>query len=181
MNIGEIKYCDISSGTGCRVTVFVSGCRRHCQSCHNPETWDFNYGSPMTDIMLSDILLYMNHSYIEGLTLCGGEPFEDENIEGCVKICKSVRERYGNHKTIWCYTGHYLSNLIEMAKDDSRFNKARRELLEMIDVLVDGPYVETRRDPMLKFRGSSNQNIYFLDCGSFECFNEFKEDEDDLR
>ena len=152
MNYGEIKKYDIADGPGVRVTLFVSGCRHHCKGCFNAETWDFHYGNPYTEKTEKEILDALNHPYIAGLTLLGGEPFEPENQRELVKLLKKVREMYPK-KNIWSYSGYVYGRAYTEVTD---------EMLSYIDVLVDGPFVEDLKDITLQFRGSSNQRILNL-------------------
>ena len=159
MNYGEIKKYDIANGPGVRVTLFVSGCRHHCKGCFNAETWDFHYGNPYTEKTEKEILDALNHPYIAGLTLLGGEPFEPENQRELVKLLKKVREMYPK-KNIWCYTGYtYDKDLLEGGKVYTPFTE---EMLSYIDTLVDGQFIESQKDITLKFRGSANQRILDL-------------------
>ena len=159
MNYGEIKKYDIADGPGVRVTLFVSGCRHHCKGCFNAETWDFHYGNPYTEKTEKEILDALNHPYIAGLTLLGGEPFEPENQRELVKLLKKVREMYPK-KNIWCYTGYtYDKDLLEGGKVYTPFTE---EMLSYIDTLVDGQFIESQKDITLKFRGSANQRILDL-------------------
>lgn len=159
MNYGEIKKYDIANGPGVRVTLFVSGCRHHCKGCFNAETWDFHYGNPYTEKTEKEILDALNHPYIAGLTLLGGEPFEPENQRELVKLLKKVREMYPK-KNIWSYSGYvYDKDLIPGGRG---YTEVTDEMLSYIDVLVDGPFVEDLKDITLQFRGSSNQRILNL-------------------
>ena len=159
MNYGEIKKYDIADGPGVRVTLFVSGCRHHCKGCFNAETWDFHYGNPYTEKTEKEILDALNHPYIAGLTLLGGEPFEPENQRELVKLLKKVREMYPK-KNIWSYSGYvYDKDLIPGGRASTEVTD---EMLSYIDVLVDGPFVEDLKDITLQFRGSSNQRILNL-------------------
>ena len=159
MNYGEIKKYDIADGPGVRVTLFVSGCRHHCKGCFNAETWDFHYGNPYTEKTEKEILDALNHPYIAGLTLLGGEPFEPENQRELVKLLKKVREMYPK-KNIWSYSGYvYDKDLIPGGR---AYTEVTDEMLCYIDVLVDGPFVEDLKDITLQFRGSSNQRILNL-------------------
>ena len=159
MNYGEIKKYDIADGPGVRVTLFVSGCRHHCKGCFNAETWDFHYGNPYTEKTEKEILDALNHPYIAGLTLLGGEPFEPENQRELVKLLKKVREMYPE-KNIWSYSGYvYDKDLIPGGR---AYTEVADEMLSYIDVLVDGPFVEDLKDITLQFRGSSNQRILNL-------------------
>ena len=150
MNYGAIKVRDISNGEGVRVSLFVSGCTHHCKGCFNPETWDFNYGEKFTEKTISEILNFMSLEYIQGLTVLGGEPFEDQNRPEVLKLIKKVKEVYPQ-KDIWMYSGY----LFEEIKD----KKYGKEILSLIDVLVDGEFVKERKNLKLKFRGSDNQRV----------------------
>ena len=156
MHYGSIKSADIANGTGVRVTLFVSGCTHHCKNCFNPETWDFNYGQPFTQEVETKILNDLNHNYIDGLTLLGGEPMHPLNQTALLPFVKKVKEKFPN-KTIWCYTGYvYDKDLIAGGR---AWCEATDELIKNIDVLVDGPFIESLKNLMLKFRGSSNQRL----------------------
>lgn len=159
MYYGAIKKTDIANGTGVRVTLFVSGCTHHCRGCFQPESWDFHYGSPYTKETEQEILNALDHDYIKGLTLLGGEPFEPENQKVLVRLLKNVRARFPQ-KDVWCYTGYtYETDLIE----DSRARcEVTDEMLSLIDVLVDGEFHEAEKDISLRFRGSHNQRLIDL-------------------
>ena len=159
MYYGAIKKTDIANGTGVRVTLFVSGCTHHCRGCFQPESWDFQYGSPYTKETEQEILNALDHDYIKGLTLLGGEPFEPENQKVLVRLLKNVRARFPQ-KDIWCYTGYtYETDLIE----DSRARcEVTDDMLSLIDVLVDGEFREAEKDISLRFRGSKNQRLIDL-------------------
>lgn len=156
MNYADIKKIDVANGEGVRVSVFVSGCNHHCKGCFNQCAWDFNYGKEFSEKEEQQIIDYMNHDYISGLSLLGGEPLEPRNQEGLVPLVKKVKEKFPN-KNIWCYTGFDFEKDVvgKMAKD----NETTRELLKYIDVIVDGKFEEDKRDLKLQFRGSSNQKI----------------------
>lgn len=153
MNYATIKKFDIANGPGVRVSLFVSGCRHHCKNCFNKEAWDFNYGEPMTEKVEEEILNACKPEHITGLSLLGGEPFEKENRGGLISLVRKFRERYPD-KNVWCYTGFMLDS--ELLKSDESDIK---ELLSLIDVLVDGRFVEKLKSASLLFRGSSNQRI----------------------
>ena len=156
MNYAEIKTTDIANGEGVRVSLFVSGCRRHCKNCFNRMTWDFSYGRPFTEQTEEQLLNALSPDHIAGLTLLGGDPFEPENQSALLPFLKKVRARYP-HKSIWCYTGYTFS---EGALAEPQANcEATRELISLLDVLIDGPFVEELKDIRLKFRGSSNQRV----------------------
>lgn len=156
MNYADIKKIDVANGEGVRVSVFVSGCNHHCKGCFNQCAWDFNYGKEFSEKEEQQIIDYMNHDYISGLSLLGGEPLEPRNQEGLLPLVKKVKEKFPN-KNIWCYTGFDFEKDVvgKMAKD----NETTRELLKYIDVIVDGKFEEDKRDLKLQFRGSSNQKI----------------------
>ena len=156
MNYGEIKNCDIANGPGVRVTLFVSGCRNHCEGCFQPETWDFCHGKPFDSTVENEILESLKPDYIKGLTLLGGDPFEPENQPGLLSLVKKVKEVYPD-KNIWCYTGYLFDEDI-CGKMLDRVPETR-ELLSCIDVLIDGPFIEERKNLKIRFRGSDNQRI----------------------
>lgn len=156
MHYGEIKKTDIANGPGVRVSLFVSGCRHHCEGCFNPETWDFDYGQVYTDETQEEILASLAPSFIQGLTVLGGEPFEPEN-QSCVRmLLQAVREKYPE-KDIWCYTGYTCDK--DLAPGGSVFTEDTEPILSCIDVLVDGEFILKEKDITLTFRGSRNQRI----------------------
>lgn len=156
MYYGNIKNCDIANGIGVRVTLFVSGCTNRCPHCFQPETWDFCYGQPFTAETEAELLKMLEPSYIDGLTLLGGEPFEPENQRALLPFVKRIREKLPR-KTIWAYSGFTLD---EMKTDGSHPRcEVTDELLAQLDVLVDGRFVEELKDISLLFRGSSNQRL----------------------
>lgn len=159
MNYGEIKKTDIADGIGVRVSVFVSGCTHHCKNCFNEATWDFNYGKPYTSETEKEIMNALKPMYISGLTLLGGEPFEPLNQRELVKLLRKVRSELP-YKTVWCYSGYTYEELTGKSK---AVCECTDEMLSMIDVLVDGEFVEEKKDIRLKFRGSSNQRIIDID------------------
>ena len=159
MYYGEIKKCDIANGEGVRVSLFVSGCTHHCPGCFNADTWNFKYGSEYTDQTEKEILEALSPSYINGLTLLGGEPFEPENQRELLPFVKNVKALYPN-KTIWCYTGNNLEH--EIWQPGPGRCEVTDEFLQYIDVLVDGDFVQDQYDISLRFRGSGNQRIIDL-------------------
>ncbi len=157
MYYGELKKCDIANGTGVRVTLFVSGCTNRCQGCFQPQTWDFCYGRPYTADTEAEIFTELNKSYINGLTVLGGEPFEPENQRQLVQLLRNVRERCPG-KTIWVFTGFTLDG--ELLADGSHPRcEVTDEMLSYIDVLVDGRFILAQKDISLQFRGSRNQRV----------------------
>lgn len=156
MYYGELKKCDIANGEGVRVSLFVSGCTHHCPGCFNGDTWDFCYGKEYTEATEKEILQALEPGYINGLSLLGGEPFEPQNQEVLVRLLRKVRERYPQ-KDIWCYSG-YLFDRELLGESRARCGYTD-EMLSMLDVLVDGRFVESLKDITLVFRGSSNQRL----------------------
>lgn len=156
MNYADIKKIDVANGEGVRVSVFVSGCNHHCKGCFNECAWDFNYGNKFTEKQEDEVLKDLDHDYISGLTLLGGEPLEPVNQAGLLPLVKKVKEKFPDKK-IWCYTGFDFEKDVvgKMAKQ----NETTKELLNYIDVIVDGKFEEEKKDLKLKFRGSSNQRI----------------------
>lgn len=162
MNWAEIKTNDIANGVGVRTSLFVSGCRHHCKNCFNEMTWDFGYGELFTEETMNEIFDSVNHDWINGITLLGGEPFEPENQRVLLPFLVMFKERFPD-KDIWCYTGFTIEQLIGKSEPKSRaVTEVTAEMLSIIDVLVDGPFVEDLYDISLKFRGSSNQRIIDL-------------------
>ena len=159
MNYAEIKYCDIANGTGCRTVLFVSGCRNACKGCFQPQTWDFGYGEPFDEKVQKEVLDSLAPDYITGITLIGGEPFEPENQKELVPFMRKVVAQYPN-KNVWAFTGYIYDK--DLVAGGRRHTEDTDELLSMIDVLVDGPFVEELKDITLKFRGSSNQRVLDL-------------------
>ncbi len=146
----------MANGVGCRTVLFVSGCRNHCKDCFQPHTWDFSYGEPFDETIQEDILESLKPDYIQGLTLLGGEPFEPENQMELVEFVRKVRKQHPK-KDIWAFTGYvYDKDLVEGGR---KFCEVTEELLSMLDVLVDGPFIAEEKDLRLKFRGSRNQRI----------------------
>ncbi len=157
MNYCNIKPRDIADGVGVRVTLFVSGCRNHCKNCFQPETWDFNYGEPFTPEVEDHILEELRPAFVDGLTLLGGEPGEAENQRGLVPFLCRVRQELPG-KSIWCYSGFTWEQLTGQEPSRCRC-EVTDEFLSLLDVLVDGPFVEELHDITLLFRGSSNQRL----------------------
>ena len=155
MNYADLKKTDIANGPGVRVSLFVSGCTHGCPGCFNPETWDFQFGQPFTQKTMDTLLAALAPEHIRGLSLLGGEPLHPDNQKTVLEVVRRVREAIP-HKTVWCYTGYFYENLVQGQVGDP---ETVRALLEGIDVLVDGPFVEARKNLGLRFRGSDNQRI----------------------
>lgn len=154
MNYADIKTVDIQDGTGIRVSIYVSGCHFHCKGCHNKEAWDFNYGKKFDETTINYIINAMDHEYISGLSILGGEPMELANQQALVGLVKKIKEIYPQ-KTIWCYTGYkFKEDLLEKMYKEYSYTK---ELLNNIDIIVDGEFIEEKKLVDLKFRGSTNQ------------------------
>lgn len=159
MYYGEIKNCDIANGEGVRVTLFVSGCTNHCKNCFQPQTWAFDYGQPFTEGTETYLLKLLAPSYINGLTLLGGEPFEPANQRALVPFLRRVRAAYPQ-KNIWSFSGFTYE---ELTTDGSYPRcEVTDEMLSLLDVLVDGRFVEELKDISLRFRGSRNQRLIDL-------------------
>lgn len=156
MNYADIKKVDVANGEGVRVSIFVSGCNHHCEGCFNECAWDFNYGNKFTDENIDEVINYLDHDHIAGLSLLGGEPLEYANQEGLLPLVKKVKEKLPN-KNIWCYTGFDFEKDVvgKMAQN----NNTTKELLNYLDVVVDGKFEKDKKNLKLKFRGSSNQRI----------------------
>ena len=156
MNVATVKKYDIANGVGVRVSLFVSGCRHACPGCFNAVAWDFGYGTPYTEETERELLDALRPSYIRGLTLLGGEPFEPENQAVLLSLLRRVRSELPE-KDVWCYSGFTFE---ELTGGSARCaTPLTRQLLGMLDVLVDGRYLADRADISLVFRGSSNQRI----------------------
>lgn len=159
MYYGNIKKYDIADGLGVRVSLFVSGCTNHCKGCFQSETWDFHYGKPFTEETEKEILDALNHEYIQGFTVLGGEPFEPENQRVLVQLLKKIRETYPD-KDIWSYTGFVYDQ--DLLAGQRKHTEVTDEMLSYIDVLVDGPFVLEKKSIALSFRGSENQRVIDL-------------------
>ncbi|MBR2676604.1 MAG: anaerobic ribonucleoside-triphosphate reductase activating protein [Solobacterium sp.] len=156
MYYGNIKKFDIADGEGVRVSLFVSGCTNRCKNCFQPETWDFHYGNPYTEETEQEIMDALNSPNIQGLSLLGGEPFEPENQRELVKLLRRVKTELPE-KDIWCYTGFVYDN--DLVEGGRKHCEVTDEMLSYLDVLVDGPFMEEKKDIRLIFRGSSNQRV----------------------
>lgn len=157
MNYSKIDPMSIVDGDGCRVTLFVSGCRNHCKGCFNPETWNFDFGQPFTEIEENEIIEACSKPYIAGLTILGGEPMEQENQADVYKLINRFKREYPG-KNIWLFTGYtYEKDLLQGQRKN--ISGLTTSILEMVDILVDGPFILEQRDLNLKFRGSTNQRL----------------------
>ena len=152
MNYGAIKKVDIANGPGVRVSLFVSGCRNHCKGCFQPETWDFDYGQPFTKKTEKEIMKALRPSWIQGLSILGGDPMEPENQKALLPLLKRIHV-FMPDKDVWLYTGYRFESV------------SGSPLLPYVDVVVDGPFLEEEKDLSLPFRGSRNQRIIPLEKG----------------
>lgn len=150
LNVGDYKKCS-ANGEGIRVILWCAGCDLHCEGCHNSDWWNFDCGKPFNEEAMEILLKEISHPLIDGLTLLGGEPTADANIDTEIKIAKKVKEKFSD-KNIWLYSGHKLEELLK--------NEKAKQLLTYCDVVVDGRFIESKRNITLKFRGSTNQIIW---------------------
>ena len=147
MRYNKIRKMDIANGPGVRVSIFMQGCEFHCKNCFNSETWGFDGGEEFTDETIEKVLNACDKEYIEGLSILGGEPMHPKNIEGTTKLAKAFKEKFPN-KTLWVWSGFTFEKYL---KD--------KPVLDYVDVLVDGQYVDELHNPTLKWKGSSNQRV----------------------
>lgn len=170
MNYSAIKYCDIANGIGVRTVLFVSGCRNHCKDCFQPETWSFENGEPFTGEIEDAIIDSLKPDYIKGLTLLGGDPFEPENQKALLPFMRRVREVCPD-KDVWAYTGYVLDK--DLVPGGKCYTEDTAELLEQVDILVDGPFITEQKDITLQFKGSKNQRV--IDCAHYRRTGEIVE------
>ena len=156
MNYATIKNCDIANGPGVRVSLFVSGCTHHCKGCFNEIAWDFDYGEPFTQETIDRIIDMLRPAHIKGLTLLGGEPFEPQNQGAIVELLRQVKKELPN-KSIWAFSGYLFDKDILSGRLGPW--EITREYLGYLDVLVDGPFIESKKNLSLRFRGSENQRL----------------------
>ena len=152
MNYATIKNCDIANGPGVRVSLFVSGCTHHCPGCFNEVAWDFDYGEPFTEETIRTILTMLRPDYIRGLTLLGGEPFEPQNQPAIVKLLRRIKAELPQ-KSIWAFSGYLYEDIVSGKLGDTK------EYISYLDVLVDGPFIQAKKNLSLRFRGSENQRL----------------------
>ena len=159
MNYAEIKNLDIANGPGLRVSLFVSGCTHHCKGCFNPESWDFNYGQPFTEATEVELLSLLENEHIRGLSLLGGEPFEPANQAVLAPFLQRVKAKFP-HKDVWCYSCYNFEQ--DMLTGNLGPWEITEQMLNCIDVLVDGEFVIELKNPNLRFRGSANQRVILV-------------------
>lgn len=155
MNYATIKPIDVANGPGVRVSLFVSGCTHHCKGCFNSEAWDFNYGKPFEKQAEEEIFSALSPDYIEGFSLLGGEPFEPQNQETLLPFLRKLKDKFPN-KSIWCYSGYSFEDIVAGKVGDKL---TAMSMLSLIDILVDGEFIEEQKDLHLRFRGSANQRV----------------------
>ncbi|MEE0886335.1 MAG: anaerobic ribonucleoside-triphosphate reductase activating protein [Treponema sp.] len=166
MFYGTIKKFDVADGEGVRVSLFVSGCRNCCAGCFQPQTWDFNFGNEFTEETQNEIIKALEPPHIQGFSLLGGEPFEPENQQVLAPFLKKLKEIYPK-KDIWCWTGYIFEK--DLQPGGKRYIPEYTELmLNCIDVLVDGPFIQEKKNLMLRFRGSENQRLLHLKDGEIQ-------------
>ena len=158
MYYAAIKKSDVANGEGIRTTLFVSGCRNRCKNCFQPETWAFDYGNPFTDEVAEEIFKSFENPVVRGLTILGGEPMEPENQEGLLPFVREFKRRFPS-KTVWLYTGNLYEELTGEVGSHPKALPITKELLSLVDILVDGRFVEEEKRLGLRFRGSANQRI----------------------
>lgn len=159
MYYGNIKKIDIADGEGVRVSLFVSGCRNACPGCFNPETWNFKFGKEFTSETEDEIIQALKPEHIQGFSLLGGEPFEEENQKVLAPFLEKLKTIYPD-KDIWCWTGYILDK--DLQNGQRKHTEYTDRMLKCIDVLVDGPFIQEKKNLMLEFRGSENQRIIRL-------------------
>lgn len=160
MNYGQVFYADTANGIGARISLFVSGCTHHCPGCFNEETWDFNFGDPFTREVEDDIIEHLRPSYIDGLSLLGGEPMEAQNQRALLPFLERLKQEVPR-ATIWIYSGYTFEELLD-TENRRCHTEATRRILELADILVDGKFILAEKDVKLRFRGSRNQRILEL-------------------
>ena len=158
MYYGQIKRCDIANGEGIRTTLFVSGCRNKCKNCFQPQTWAFDYGNPFTDEVAEEIFSTFSNPVVKGLTVLGGEPMEPENQRELLPFLREFKRRFPT-KTVWLFTGNLYEELTGKCGEHYKHLDITEELLSLVDILVDGRFIEERKRLGLRFRGSDNQRI----------------------
>ena len=158
MHYGTVKKFDVANGEGIRTTLFVSGCTNRCKNCFQPETWVFDYGEPFTDEVAEDILSTFENSSVRGLTILGGEPMEPSNQRALLPFLREFKKRYP-HKNLWLFTGNLYEELTGRLGEHPKCLDITKDILSLVDILVDGRFEEDKKQLGLRFRGSSNQRI----------------------
>ncbi len=170
MNYHNITYPDMNNGDGLRVVLWLSGCSHHCYNCQNPQTWDVNSGILFDDSAKDELFRELNKDYISGLTLTGGDPLHEANLDGVLNLVNEIRLSFGDTKTVWLYTGYKFKELFMydkyinifphyLRKDVDEVYKERRQIIKLCNVMVDDVYIDAQRDVTLRWRGSANQHV----------------------
>ena len=158
MYYGRINKFDIANGEGVRTTLFVSGCRNRCEGCFQKQTWAFDYGKPFTNEVAEEIFATFENPIIKGITILGGEPMEPENQRALLPFLSEFKNRFPT-KTIWLFTGNLYEELTGAMGEHYKCLDITAELLSLVDILVDGRFVEEEKRLGLRFRGSANQRV----------------------
>lgn len=165
MNYHNLTYPDQNNGDGLRVVLWLSGCSHHCYKCQNPQTWDTKNGILFDEGAKKELFEELNKDYISGLTLSGGDPLHEKNLDGVLNLVNEIRVLFPK-KTIWLYTGYtweecniLMKGIDEYCMTYNQNNKKRQQIISLCDVLIDGRYIDSKRDVSLKWRGSSNQRV----------------------
>lgn len=161
MNYHNITYPDMNNGDGLRVVLWLSGCSHHCFNCQNPQTWNPNSGIPFDESAKEELFRELNKDYISGLTLTGGDPLHENNLDGVLNLVNKIRLLYGDAKTIWLYTGYKWEQMFNGGVYTSKEHAGlkRRNIVKQCNVLVDGEYIDSQRNIALRWRGSKNQRV----------------------
>lgn len=160
MRYASIRNMDISNGEGVGIALFVQGCHFHCENCFNKDTWDFNNGKEWTPETEDKLIELANRQYIKRLSILGGEPLAEENLDGVLHLVDRFRLLFPN-KTIWIYSGYSFEDCLIKPKicEENIFRALRYEMISKCDVMVDGRYIDSQRNVTLKWKGSSNQRV----------------------
>ncbi len=172
MNYLRIDKENVCNGEGLRVVLWLSGCSHKCKGCQNPQTWDANSGIPFDESAKEELFRELDKDYISGLTLTGGDPLFEGNLDGVLELVTEINKRYNisqdtheirlssPQKSIWLYTGY---DFVEMLKDAARAKDKesliRFMIINNVDILIDGQYIDSQRDIALPYRGSKNQRL----------------------
>ncbi len=161
MNYHNITYPDMNNGDGLRVVLWLSGCNHHCYNCQNPQTWDTDSGIPFDESAKEELFRELNKDYISGLTLTGGDPLYEANLDEVLNLVNEIRLLWGDTKTIWLYTGYKFEDCLIKEKicEENVFRALRNEIIKQCNILVDDQYIDSQRDITLKWCGSRNQRV----------------------
>ena len=160
MNYHNITYPDMNNGDGLRVVLWLSGCSHHCYNCQNPQTWDVNSGIPFDESAKEELFRELDKDYISGLTLSGGDPLHEANLDGVLDLVNEIRLSFPN-KSIWIYSGYQWSEIFNdgVYLTKNCYGWKRREIVRQCTVMVDGRYIDSQRNPSKKWAGSDNQRV----------------------